>query len=80
MTADDEEPLERAAVLLALADEITERTPPGVRTVLDCRVRGGEALVRVSSLPSWGVRGLGARFEAAFQRKLKVVPGARGRR
>ncbi len=29
VTRDDAEPLERAAVLLALADEITERTPPG---------------------------------------------------
>jgi len=36
--------------------------------------------VRVSALPSWGVRGLGARFEAAFGRRLKVVPGARTRR
>jgi exopolyphosphatase/guanosine-5'-triphosphate,3'-diphosphate pyrophosphatase len=80
VTREDEEPLERAAVLLALADEITERTPPGVRTTLDCRVRGGEAVVRVSSLPSWAVRGLGARFEAAFGRRLRVVPGARARR
>ena len=46
VTRDDAEPLERAAVLLALADEITERTPPGVRDGLDCRVRGGEVLVR----------------------------------
>jgi len=66
--------------LLALADEITERTPPGVRTTMDCRVRGGEAVVRVSSLPSWAVRGLGARFEAAFGRRLRVVPGSRARR
>ena len=80
VTRDDAEPLERAAVLLALADEMTERTPPGVRASLDCRVRGGDVLVRVSALPSWGVRGLGARFEAAFGRRLKVVPGARTRR
>ena len=31
VTPEDEEPLERAAVLLALADEITERTPPRQR-------------------------------------------------
>jgi hypothetical protein len=67
-------------VVLALADEITERTPPGVRATLDCRVRGDEAVVRVSALPSWAVRGLGARFEAAFGRRLRVVPGARPRR
>ena len=79
VSREDEEPLERAAVLLALADEITERTPPGVRTAIDCHVRRGEVLIRVSSLPSWGVRGLGGRFESAFHRKLRVLPGARGR-
>jgi exopolyphosphatase/guanosine-5'-triphosphate,3'-diphosphate pyrophosphatase len=76
VTKDDEGPIERAAVLLALADEITERTPPGSRPGLDCRVRKGEVVVSVKTLPSWAVRGLGDRFEAAFGRKLKVVPGA----
>ena len=79
VTREDEEPLERAAVLLVLADEITERTPPGVPAALDCRARGGEMSIRVPALPSWGVRGIGARFEAAFGWKLRVVPGARGR-
>jgi exopolyphosphatase/guanosine-5'-triphosphate,3'-diphosphate pyrophosphatase len=80
VTRDDHEPLERAAVLLSLADEITERTPPGVRAALECRVREGEAWVRVPTLPSWAVRGLGTRFEAAFGLGLRVVPGARARR
>jgi exopolyphosphatase/guanosine-5'-triphosphate,3'-diphosphate pyrophosphatase len=74
--AEDEEPLERAAVLLALADEITERTPPGSGSALACRLKGGQASVVVKQLPSWNVRGLGDRFEAAFGRKLKVVAGA----
>jgi hypothetical protein len=43
-------------------------------------VRGAEAVVKVKALPSWSVRGLGARFEAAFGRKLRVVPGALRRR
>jgi exopolyphosphatase/guanosine-5'-triphosphate,3'-diphosphate pyrophosphatase len=80
VTREDREPIERAAVLLALADEITERTPPGSRALLECRVRGAEAVVKVKALPSWSVRGLGARFEAAFGRKLRVVPGALRRR
>ena len=80
VTREDEEPLERAAVLLALADEITERTPPGSRAELDCRVRAGEVVVGVRSLPSWSVRGLADRFEAAFGRKLRVTPGATRRR
>jgi exopolyphosphatase/guanosine-5'-triphosphate,3'-diphosphate pyrophosphatase len=80
VTHDDEEPIERAAVLLALADEITERTPPGSRAVLDCRVRGDQVVVSAKALPSWGVKGLAGRFEAAFGRKLRVVPGAVRRR
>jgi exopolyphosphatase/guanosine-5'-triphosphate,3'-diphosphate pyrophosphatase len=80
VTHEDEEPLERAAVLLALADEITERTPPGGRAVLDCHARGEQVVVAVKALPSWSVRGLGDRFEAAFGRKLRMVPGAARRR
>jgi exopolyphosphatase/pppGpp-phosphohydrolase len=76
VTDADAQPLERAAVLLALADEITERTPPGSRAELDCRVRGDQVVVSVKALPSWGVKGLGDRFAGAFGRKLKVVAGA----
>jgi exopolyphosphatase/pppGpp-phosphohydrolase len=80
VTREDQAPVERAAVLLALADEITERTPPGSGTVIDCRVRGGRVTLRVRTLPSWSQRGLRERFEAAFGRNLKVVPGAARRR
>jgi exopolyphosphatase/guanosine-5'-triphosphate,3'-diphosphate pyrophosphatase len=76
VTRDDEDGIERAAVLLSLADEITERTPPGSRATLDCRVRGDQVAVAVKALPSWSVKGLGGRFEAAFGRGLKVLPGA----
>jgi exopolyphosphatase/guanosine-5'-triphosphate,3'-diphosphate pyrophosphatase len=75
VTPEDEEPLERAAVLLALADEITERTPPRSGTALDCRVRARRVTLAVRALPSWNVRGLGERFEAAFGRELRVIPG-----
>jgi exopolyphosphatase/guanosine-5'-triphosphate,3'-diphosphate pyrophosphatase len=77
VTRDDEDGVERAAVLLSLADEITERTPPASRAALDCRVRGDQVVVAVKALPSWGVKGLAGRFEAAFGRKLRVVAGAR---
>jgi exopolyphosphatase/guanosine-5'-triphosphate,3'-diphosphate pyrophosphatase len=72
----DREPIERAAVLLSLADEITARCPPGSSPALRCRTRRGEATVAVPALASWGVRGLGERFQAAFGRRLRVVPGA----
>jgi exopolyphosphatase/guanosine-5'-triphosphate,3'-diphosphate pyrophosphatase len=76
VTDEDEEPLERAAVLLALADEITERTPPASRATLGCQVRGDQVVVSVKALPSWSVKGLADRFAGAFGRKLKVIPGA----
>lgn len=65
----------RAATLLALADEITERCPPESATSVRCSVRGGTARVAVSALASWGPRGLDERFEAAFGLRLRVVPG-----
>jgi exopolyphosphatase/pppGpp-phosphohydrolase len=80
VTDADEEPLERAAVLLALADEITERTPPGSAAALTCRATAGQAAVAVEHLPAWNVRGMALRFEAAFGRRLKVIAGAVRRR
>ncbi len=77
VTRDDRAAVERAAVLLTLADEITERCPPGSAPTARCRVRRREATVTVPALASWGVRGLGERFEAAFGRRLRVVPGVR---
>jgi exopolyphosphatase/guanosine-5'-triphosphate,3'-diphosphate pyrophosphatase len=76
VTRDDRKGIERAAVLLTLADEITERCPPGSPSTLRCRAREGETSVRVPALASWGVRGLAERFEAAFGRHLRVMPGA----
>jgi len=74
---EDRAAVEGAAVLLSLADEITERCAPGSLPTLRCRVRGREATVTVPALASWGVRGLAERFEAAFGRRLRVVPGVR---
>jgi exopolyphosphatase/guanosine-5'-triphosphate,3'-diphosphate pyrophosphatase len=72
--------LERAAVILTLADEVTERCSPGSAPAVRCRLRGGEAVVEVPGLASWRVRGLAERFERAFGRRLRVVPAATRRR
>ncbi|HSD28576.1 MAG TPA: hypothetical protein VLL75_14835, partial [Vicinamibacteria bacterium] len=77
VTREDRAAVERAAVLLTLADEITERCAPGSAPKLRCRIRGREATIVVPALASWGVRGLDGRFEAAFGRRLRVVPGFR---
>jgi exopolyphosphatase/guanosine-5'-triphosphate,3'-diphosphate pyrophosphatase len=77
VTREDRGAVERAAVLLTLADEITERCAPGSSPTLQCRVRGGEVVVSVQALASWGVRGLSERFLAAFGRRLRVLPSKR---
>ena len=79
---EDRAAIGRAAVLLALADEVTERCPPGSKATAECRRRAGEVAVVVPALASWSVRGLNARFEEAFEKRLRVVPGAarQGRR
>jgi exopolyphosphatase / guanosine-5'-triphosphate,3'-diphosphate pyrophosphatase len=77
VTREDRRAVEQSAVLLTLADEITERCAPGSAPVVRCQARRGEVAVAVPALASWGVRGLEERFEAAFGRRLRVLPGAR---
>ena len=73
----DRAPIERAAVVLALADDIEERCPPGVPIGVRCSL-GKRALgVSVPALLAWRPRALDQRFEKVFGRRLDVVPGAR---
>ena len=76
VTREDRPAVEQAAVLLTIADEITERCAPGSAPVVRCRSGRGEVTLVVPALASWGVRGLDDRFRAAFGRRLRVVPGA----
>lgn len=80
VTREDRRAIERAAVVLALADEITERCPPGTSLTVDCRRRGRDAVVSVPAIASFRPRGLAGRFERAFSLRLRVVPGAARRR
>ena len=75
LTAEDRSRVERAAALLALADDIEERCPDGVEIALDCRVHKNEVELRVPQLPAWRARTLGVRFERAFGRALVVKAG-----
>jgi exopolyphosphatase/guanosine-5'-triphosphate,3'-diphosphate pyrophosphatase len=67
--------VERAAVLLSLADDIEERCPPRAPLDLECESGRQEVTVTVPALAGWRPRGLGERFERAFGRRLTVVPG-----
>jgi exopolyphosphatase/pppGpp-phosphohydrolase len=80
LTREDRRPLEQAAVLLALADEVTERCAPGSTATLAVRLRGDEAVVSVPALGAWGPPAVAERFSAAFSRRLRVVAGERRRR
>jgi exopolyphosphatase / guanosine-5'-triphosphate,3'-diphosphate pyrophosphatase len=63
--------IERAAIVLALADEIEARCPHGHRIAIRCEV-GRKVTLSVPLLPSWLVRDLDKRFARAFGRPLIV--------
>jgi exopolyphosphatase/pppGpp-phosphohydrolase len=67
--------LHRAAVILALADEIEARCPRGRPIAVRCTV-GRRVTVSVPQLLSWRASDLGRRFERAFGKPLVVVTGA----
>ncbi len=64
-------PVERAAIILALADEIEARCPRGPRIAVNCEI-GRNVTLSVPLLPSWLVKDLDKRFERAFGRALVV--------
>jgi exopolyphosphatase/guanosine-5'-triphosphate,3'-diphosphate pyrophosphatase len=72
---DDRPAIERAAAVLALADDIEERCPPGRRVDVACRITRDKAVVGVPALAGWRPRSIGRRFERAFGRRLVVQPG-----
>ena len=67
----DAEMLDRAAVVLALADEIEARCPDGRQITVGCRIDRNVTLT-VPLLPSWLAKDLDKRFERVFGRTLIV--------
>ena len=64
-------PVDRAAIILALADEIEARCPRGRRIAVDCEI-GRNVTLSVPLLPSWLAKDLDDRFERVFGRALIV--------
>jgi exopolyphosphatase/pppGpp-phosphohydrolase len=64
-------PVDRASIILALADEIEARCPHGRRIAVDCEI-GRNVTLSVPLLSSWLARDLDRRFERAFGRSLVV--------
>jgi len=63
--------VDRAAIILALADEIEARCSPGRRITVACAI-GRQVTLSVPLLSSWLVKDLDRRFERAFGRPLLV--------
>jgi len=63
--------LDRAAIILALADEIEARCPGVGKIAVDCAI-GKHVTLSVPMLPSWLAKDLDKRFENAFGRALVV--------
>jgi exopolyphosphatase/guanosine-5'-triphosphate,3'-diphosphate pyrophosphatase len=72
---DDRPPVDRAATLLALADDIEARCRDGRRVAVRCRVTRKQARVAVTGLVGWRPRRIGPRFQRAFGLGLDVAPG-----
>jgi exopolyphosphatase/guanosine-5'-triphosphate,3'-diphosphate pyrophosphatase len=76
LDGDDRGPIERAATILALADDIGERCPPRRPIAIRCATTRTRAVVSVTGLVGWRPRRIGSRFRRVFGRALRVVPRA----
>jgi exopolyphosphatase/guanosine-5'-triphosphate,3'-diphosphate pyrophosphatase len=70
---DDRTPVQRAGIVLALADDLEERCLPGAPVAMTCELTRSSAKVRVPALLGWRSRPLDDRFSDAFGRKLVVT-------
>ena len=72
ITDADRTTVERAAVILLLADDLLERAPRGTLPKLRVSVRGDRVIVHATRVSAWRPRGLGDRFVRAFKKELFV--------
>jgi exopolyphosphatase / guanosine-5'-triphosphate,3'-diphosphate pyrophosphatase len=77
LRAADAVALERAGILLAIADDIEERCPDQTPIGLTCRIRGRAVRVQVPALLGFRPRAVLSRFERVFGRRLEVEAGSR---
>jgi exopolyphosphatase/guanosine-5'-triphosphate,3'-diphosphate pyrophosphatase len=72
VTKADRSTVERAAVVLLLADDLLERAPRGTMPRLNVTVRGSQVRIRATRVTAWRPRGLGDRFLRTFKKELFV--------
>jgi exopolyphosphatase / guanosine-5'-triphosphate,3'-diphosphate pyrophosphatase len=73
--AEDRDPVARAATILALADEIEQRLPPGVEQAPGCHVQGKTVTLDVPVLDPWRRDTLAVRFRKVFGMRLAFDDG-----
>jgi exopolyphosphatase/guanosine-5'-triphosphate,3'-diphosphate pyrophosphatase len=64
--------VDRAAVVLLLADDLLERAPRGATPRLRVTIRGGVVTVYPTRVSAWRPRGLSDRFARTFRMELFV--------
>jgi exopolyphosphatase/guanosine-5'-triphosphate,3'-diphosphate pyrophosphatase len=72
VTPADRATVERAAVVLLLADDLLERAPRGTMPTLSVVVQGARVTIRPTRVGAWRPRGLGERFLRTFRKQLVV--------
>lgn len=72
LDANDSVPLRQAAVILALADAIIDRTPPHETPRVRLRQTARAIWLWSPDLDAWRPRELAMTFERAFGRKLRI--------
>ena len=69
---EDRAAIESAGVILALADDLVERCPPGAPMTVDVQSGPGGCVVTVAGLAGWRPRRIDARFARVFAMPLAV--------
>ena len=67
---DDRPQLARSATVLALADEIEHRLPPGHGGEVHCAVQGKRVMLEAPVYDPWRREALAGRFQVAFRKRL----------
>jgi exopolyphosphatase / guanosine-5'-triphosphate,3'-diphosphate pyrophosphatase len=75
LKGDDRADIDRAAMVLALADDIEERCPRNTAIEVRCIVGKDEVRLDVPALAGWRPRGLDTRFMRTYDRRLIVQVG-----
>jgi exopolyphosphatase/guanosine-5'-triphosphate,3'-diphosphate pyrophosphatase len=73
----DRESVARASTMLAIADQIEHRLPPGGEEGIRCEVRGGTVLLEAPVFDEWRREAMARRLRRVFGKRLVIQPERR---